>query len=73
MHWICAKNFWALHYVVIKMNDGLQFYLMAKLLALRKYNRPNNGLYATAYGYAIRNNKGEQASLLQLFGPYIIT
>ena len=58
---IC-KNVWALHYVVIKINDGVQFYLMAKVLAVRSFNRPNNRLYANSNGYAIHNNKGDQVS-----------
>ena len=43
-----CKNGWALHYVVIKINDGVQFYLMAKVLAVRTLNRPNNRLYANS-------------------------
>ena len=58
-----CKNGWALHYVVIKINDGVQFYLMAKVLAVRTFNRLNNRLYANSNGYAIHNNKGDQTSL----------
>ena len=51
-----CKNGWTLHYAVIKINDGVQFYLMA----VRTFNRPNNRLYANRNGYAIHNNKGDQ-------------
>ena len=44
-------------YVVIKINEWVQFYLMANVLAVRTFNRPNNRLY----GYAIPDNKGDQA------------
>ena len=54
------QNGWAVHYVVIKINDGVQFYL--KVLAVRTFNRPNNRLYANSNGYAIHNNKGDQVS-----------
>ena len=57
-----CKNGWALHYVVIKINDRVQFYLMAKVLAVRTFNRPNNRLYANSNGNAIQNNKGDQIS-----------
>ena len=57
-----CKNGWALHYVVIEIYDGVQFYLMAKVLAIRMFNRPNNRLYANNNGYAIHNNKGDQVS-----------
>ena len=57
-----CKNGWALHYVVIKRNDGVQFYLMAKVLAVKTFNRPNNRLYANSNGYAIHINKGDQVS-----------
>ena len=57
-----CKNGLALHYVVIKINDGVQFYLMAKVLAVRTFNRPNNRLYANSNGYALHNNKGDQVS-----------
>ena len=40
----------------------VQFYLMAKALAVRTFNRPNNRLYANSNGYAIHNNKGDQVS-----------
>ena len=40
-----CKNGWALHYVVIKINDGVQFYLTAKVLAVRSFNRLNHRLY----------------------------
>ena len=56
------KNGWALHYIIIKINDGVQFYLMAKVLAVRTFNRPNNRLYANSNGYAIQNNQGDQGS-----------
>ena len=32
---VMYKNSWALHYVVIKINDGMQFYLMRKVLAVK--------------------------------------
>ena len=54
-----CKNGWTQHYVVIKINDGVQFYLMANV---RTFNRPDNRMYANSYGYAIRNNKGDQVS-----------
>ena len=57
-----CKNDWALHYVVIKIYDGVQVYLMAKELVVRTFNRPNNILYANSNGYAIHNNKGDQVS-----------
>ena len=57
-----AQKRWALHYVVIKINDGVQFYLMAMVLAVKTFNRPNNRLYANSNGYDIRNNKGDQVS-----------
>ena len=57
-----CKNGWALHYVVIKIKDAVQIYLMAKVLAVRTFNRPNNRLYANSNGYAIHNNKGDQVS-----------
>ena len=47
---------------VIKINNGMQFYLMAKALAVRTFNRPNNRLYANSNGYAIHNQKGDQVS-----------
>ena len=53
-----CKNGWALHYVVIKRNNRVQFYLMTKVLAVRMFNQPNNRLYANSNGYAIHNNKG---------------
>ena len=40
---IC-KNGCALHYVVMKINDGVQFYLMAKVLAVKTFNQPNDRL-----------------------------
>ena len=62
---------WALHYVVIKINDDVQFYLMAKVLAVRTFNRPNNRLYANSNGYAIRNNKGDQVtSIADIWAKY---
>ena len=59
-----CKHGWALHYVVIKVNDGVQFNLMAKVLAVRTFNRPNNRLYANSNGYAIHNKKGDQVSTI---------
>ena len=53
-----CKTDWALHYVVIKINGGVQFYLMA----VRTFNRANNRLYANSNWYAIHNNKGDQVS-----------
>ena len=35
---------------------------MAKALAVRPFNRPNNRLYANSNGYAIHNHKGDQVS-----------
>ena len=35
---------------------------MAKVLAVRTFNRLNNRLYANSNGYAIHNNKGDQVS-----------
>ena len=35
---VMCKNGWALHYVVIIINDGVQFYLMVKVLAVRTFN-----------------------------------
>ena len=35
---VMRKNGAALHYVVIIINDGVQFYLMAKVLAVRMFN-----------------------------------
>ena len=58
---IC-KNDWVLHYIVIKINDGVQFNLMAKVPAVRTFSRFNNRLYANSNGYAIHNNKGDQVS-----------
>ena len=57
-----CKNGWALHYEVIKLNEGVQFYLMAKVLAVRTFNGPNNRLYANSNGYVIHNNKGDLVS-----------
>ena len=54
-----CKNGWALHYI-IKINDEVHFYL--KVLAVRRFNRPNNRLYANSNGYSIHNNKGDQVS-----------
>ena len=69
-----CKNGWALHYVVIKINDGVQFYLMAKVLTVRTYNRLNNiDCMQTAMGVLSTTTKVIKSLLLQLFGPYIIT
>ena len=35
---------------------------MAKALAVRTFNRPNNRLYANSNGYAIHNHNGDQVS-----------
>ena len=43
-----SKNGWALHYVVMKIHDGVQFYMMAKVLAVRTFHRSNNRLYANS-------------------------
>ena len=40
---VMCKNGWALHFVI---NDRMQFYLMAKVLGVRTFNRPNNRPYA---------------------------
>ena len=62
---------WALHYVVIKINDVVQFCMMSKVLAVRTFNRPNNRLYANSNEYAIRNNKGDQvSSIAAIWGIY---
>ena len=45
---VICKNGWALHYLVIKINDRLQFYLMTKVLAVRTFIRPNNRPYANS-------------------------
>ena len=58
---------WVLRYV------GVQFYLMAKVLAVRTFNRPNNRLYANSNWYAIRNNKGDQVSSIAAIWANIIT
>ena len=65
-----CKNGWALHYVVIKINDWVQFYLMANVLAVRTFNRPNDRLYANSNGYAIHDNKGDQVSSIAAIWAY---
>ena len=45
---VMCKNGWALHYVVIKINDGMQLYLMAKVLAVMTFNLPSNRPYANS-------------------------
>ena len=56
-------------YVVIKLNDMVQFYLMAKVLAVRTFNRPNNIPYACgSIRVCYRNNKGDQVSFIAAIG-----
>ena len=45
-----------------KNKRWVQFYLIANVLAVRTFNRPNNRLHANSNGYAIHNNKGDQVS-----------
>ena len=68
-----CKNGWALHYVVIKINDGVQFYLMAKVLAVRTFNRPIIDCMQTTMCMLSTITKVIKSLLLQLFVPYIIT
>ena len=62
-----CKNGWALHYVVIKINNVMQFYLMANVLAVRTFNRLHNRLYANSNRYAIHNTKGDQVYSIAAF------
>ena len=63
-----CKNGWALHYVVIKRNDGVQLYLMA---VSKDVTDPIIDCMQTAMGMLSTITKAIKSLLLQLFGQYI--